>query len=169
MAKSGSANPPGPLLKNTPVPERELSPVRERRPSVRERGLKAVTAEPSPGSMVWAAYAAAYRKRYRVEPLRNAKVNGQCLQLVKQLGTEIAVAVVAYYVTRDDAFYNAKCHPIGLCLQDAQKLLTEQSNGVRRTNRDAQRLETESHNDRVIAEYLQKEAEQTSMPVEVVP
>lgn len=163
LARRGSANPPGPLWESSLVPERKISLVREREPSVRERAK----AKPT-GAPVWEAYAAAYLKRYKVEPIRNAKINGQCLQLVKQLGTEIAQSLVAYYLTRDDSFYNGKCHPIGLCLLDAQKLLTEQSSGVRRTQRDAMRLETASHNDRVCEEYLQKQAEQTAIPVEVL-
>lgn len=108
---------------------------------------------PATGGAVWSTYAEHYRKRYGVEPLRNAKVNSQCQQLAKQLG-ERAAAVVAYFLTRGDAFYVHSAHPIGVCLQQAQKLCTEMTRGNILTMTAARRMEREEETDRVIREYI---------------
>ncbi|HEQ0000442.1 TPA: helix-turn-helix domain-containing protein [Pseudomonas aeruginosa] len=67
---------------------------------------------------VWAAYRAAYEARWRVQPVRNAKVNSQVKQLVAALGAE-APAVAAFFVGLDDKFLVDSCHEFGLLLAKA--------------------------------------------------
>ncbi|MFF6481231.1 helix-turn-helix domain-containing protein [Pseudomonas aeruginosa] len=67
---------------------------------------------------VWAAYRAAYEARWRVQPVRNAKVNSQVKQLVAALGSE-APAVAAFFVGLDDKFLVDSCHDFGLLLAKA--------------------------------------------------
>lgn len=85
--------------------------------------------DPAPTTVVWLTYSRAYHKRYGVEPVRNAKVNGQLSQLVSQLGAEEAIDVAAFYLTHDGAFYKQQAHEVGLMLRDAQKLRTELRTG----------------------------------------
>lgn len=77
---------------------------------------------------IWASYVMAYQNRWGREPVRNATVNGQVAQLGKRLGEE-AIEVVKFYVEHNDSFYVKNCHPIGLCLKQAEGLRTQWANG----------------------------------------
>ena len=74
---------------------------------------------------VWVAYSTAYKIRYGVDPIRNAMVNGQLSKFIDRVGEEEAPAIAAYYVRHDAAFYITKGHPVGLMLNDSEKLRME--------------------------------------------
>jgi hypothetical protein len=73
---------------------------------------------------IWTAYAEAYEARYSIEPVRNAKVQGQISQLGKRLGSE-AAAVAAFYVGHPGAYYVRTGHAVDALLRDAEKLRME--------------------------------------------
>lgn len=77
------------------------------------------------GSRVWDAYEAAYFLRYGQKPVRNAKTNGQCSQLVGRLGANVAIAVVRFFLTHDNRWYVQSIHALGCCLKDAEGLHTQ--------------------------------------------
>ncbi len=85
---------------------------------------------------IWEAYQAAYRNRYGTDPVRNATVNSQIASLAKRLGEE-ALEVVAFYLAHNKGFYLEKCHPIGLCLADAESLRTQWARGRAITKTEA--------------------------------
>lgn len=101
------------------------------------------TSEPV-GSDVWSAYETSYRARYGVSPVRNAKVNAQCAQLVKRLGGDAAVGVVRFYVGHQNAFYVQKAHALGLCLADAEALHTQWKNNTTITRSSASHADKNS-------------------------
>lgn len=80
---------------------------------------------PTPTAETWAAYVAAYHERYGVDPVRNAKVNGQLANLVGQLGQENAPPVAAFYLTLNRSYFVAKKHAVGPLVQNAESLHTE--------------------------------------------
>lgn len=82
------------------------------------------TRPPTATGETWTAYCGAYQTRYGVEPVRNAKVNGQLAQLVGRLGDE-APAVAAAFVAHNNGLYVSAMHPTDLLLRDAEKLRTE--------------------------------------------
>ena len=85
-------------------------------------------APPKPETLTgatWAAYADAYERRYGVEPLRNAKVNGQLAQFLGRIPHDEAPGVAEFYVGHQQAFYVAKGHAVDYLLRDAEKLRTE--------------------------------------------
>lgn len=85
--------------------------------------------EPTPGSQVWAAYQGSYFARYAVAPVRNAKTNRNCCDLVKRLGLGPAIDVVRFYLSHQGSFYVQKSHALGLCLADCESLHTQMMNG----------------------------------------
>jgi hypothetical protein len=89
---------------------------------------------------VWGAYSTAYLARYGVEPVRNATVNGQLAQVVSRLGEEAAF-VAEFYLSHRNRFYVEKMHPVGLLLQDAEKLRTEWATGRQTTATQAQQAD----------------------------
>jgi len=100
--------------------------------------------------LTWAAYRDAYAKRYKVDPIRNAKVNGQIKQLVKRLGKE-SPEVAAFFLTHGNSYYITKCHAIGILLADAEKLRTEWATGTKITTTHARQLDKSQTNQDQIA------------------
>ncbi len=85
---------------------------------------------PAPTAATWTAYCDGYRERYGVDPVRNAKVNGQLAQLVGRLGVD-SPSVAAFFVALQDQFYVKQMHPVDLLLRDAEKLRTQWATGRR--------------------------------------
>jgi len=71
-------------------------------------------------------------ERYGVDPVRNAKVNGQLAQFVARLGVD-SPQVAAFFVGLQDQFYVKQMHPVDLLLRDAEKLRTRWATGKRST------------------------------------
>ena len=86
---------------------------------------------------VWTAYREAYEHRYDSRPVRNARVNGQLVNLIKRLGAAEAPAVARHYVGSNATLYVRSGHAIDLLLRDAEKLRTEWATGRRIMERDA--------------------------------
>lgn len=100
--------------------------------TLKPQNLAPAEADATPGALVWALYENAYRERYKVEPVRNAKNNALCKQLVQRLGKE-APLVAEFYVQHSAQFYVVKGHPLSLLVADAEKLRTEWATGQKIT------------------------------------
>lgn len=81
----------------------------------------------------WEAYSAAYKQRYGILPVRNARVNAQLAQFVQRVPIDEAPLVAAFYVQSNNRWYVSKGHDIGSLLADAEKLRTETVTGERMT------------------------------------
>lgn len=112
-------------------------------------------------SLTWNAYSTAYRDRYGVDPVRNAKVNAQLSQFVDRLGVEDAPLVAAWYVAHNAAWYVTKGHTVAALLADAEKLRTEWASGRRTTQTQARQADRKQHHlgiaEQLIAENRVKE------------
>lgn len=105
------------------VPEPETNqPSKTFTAGAEKRGAAAAESETGP---TWAAYAEAYRQRYGVDPVRNAKVNSQLGQFVKRVPAADAPAIAAFYVRHPRRQYVEKQHSVGLMLIDAEGLATQ--------------------------------------------
>ena len=90
---------------------------------------------PNPANAeTWQAYRAAYLQAYGVEPLRNAKVNGQIANFVKLVGEDKAPHVAAFYVSHPNHWYRTKGHDFGTLLANAQALATDWQRNTRTTS-----------------------------------
>lgn len=78
----------------------------------------------APTTSTWNAYAAAFFERYKVEPIRNATVNGQLSQLVARVGAKDAPELAAWYVrhAHRHRVYAETHHKVGLLLRDCESL-----------------------------------------------
>lgn len=85
----------------------------------------AVAVDPPPESATWESYATAYRERYRVDPVSNAKVRSQISQFCRRIPRDEAPSVAAFYVGLNKAFYVQSGHPVGPLLQDCESLRTQ--------------------------------------------
>lgn len=86
---------------------------------------------------VWDAYSKAYAEKYGVQPVRNAKVNGQLAQFVSRLGADESPGVARSYVASRNGLYVASKHCVDLLLRDCEKLRTEWATGNVGHQRDA--------------------------------
>lgn len=103
-----------------------------------------VPKEKTEGSLVWESYAAAYEKRYGANPVRNAKTNALCVQLVKRLGAD-AGDVAGFYLTHNAQWYVTHLHQLEYCVKDAEKLHVEWRKGRQMTvtlARDTERVQS---------------------------
>jgi len=98
-----------------PVPAGATAP-----PAAGKNGARGPKSGPA-----WESYAAAYLRRYDVEPVRNASVNAHLCKLVDRLGAEEAPHVAAWYVEHPDALYVRSGHCTELLVRDAAKLRTQ--------------------------------------------
>lgn len=94
----------------------------------------------------WAAYRQAYLDRYGVEPLRNAKVNGQIAQFVRTVGAEDAPKLAAFYLAHNGGFFVQRRHDFGLLLQSAQQIRTDWLRGEQMTTTRARQTENTQSN-----------------------
>ncbi len=82
-------------------------------------GAKAPTVD------TWNSYSAAYFQRYGVEPVRNAKVNGQLSKFLQRIPKDEAPEVAAYFLHHNNSYYIRCGHSVDCLLKDAEKLRTE--------------------------------------------
>lgn len=95
---------------------------------------------------VWANYAFAFRKRYNVWPVWNARTAGQLGQLVDRLGQDAAPKVAAYYLTIADARLITEQHSVNLLLARAEALHTQWATGRRVNGTTARQQERTAAN-----------------------
>lgn len=94
----------------------------------------------------WANYAFAFRKRYNVWPVWNARTAGQLAQLVDRLGQDAAPKVAAYYLTIADARLITEQHSVNLLLARAEALHTQWATGRRVNGTTARQQERTAAN-----------------------
>ena len=113
------------------APPLELEPVADKPPMT----AKPKSNTPNPANTeTWQAYRAAYLQAYGVEPLRNAKVNGQIANFVKLVGEDKAPHIAAFYVSHPNHWYRTKGHDFGTLLANAQTLSTDWQRNTRTTS-----------------------------------
>lgn len=95
----------------------------------------------TPTAETWAAYSAAYRVRYGVEPVRNRQVNGMLANVVERLGAEEAPRVAAFYVQSNRGLYLSAKHAVNLLSKHAEALRTEWVTGHNATDTEARQAD----------------------------
>lgn len=106
-----------------------------------EKSSDGLEIEPRPSGAVWDAYREAYRSRYGEDPVRNAQVNSQIKQFVSRVPAGEAPEIARFYLSHNESYYVKRMHPVGLMLQDAEKLRTEWITGTRMTGGKAKEVE----------------------------
>lgn len=135
------------------IPDLSGQPPAEGSPPPKAKRLPKVAKEPAPTTAVWDSYAAAYRRRYSTDPVRNAMVNGQLAQVVSRIGPD-AAPVAEFYLGHKNRFYVEKMHPVGLLLSDAEKLRTEWFTGRQVTQTQATQADRTQANFNAFAPML---------------
>lgn len=119
-----------------------------------QKATKAVEKVPF-GKPVWEAYRQSFLNLYGVEPVRNAKVNRNCLDIFKRLGTD-APAVVQFYLTLTDQQFVRMNHPLGLLLMSCESIHSMWKRGKMTTSAEARKVEAHAVNSTASAAYLER-------------
>lgn len=85
--------------------------------------------QPAKTSAIWQAYGEAYRQRYNVDPLRNAKVNGMLARFMERVPVEEGPGIAGFFVRSNRGLYVSSKHCVDLLLRDAEALRTEWATG----------------------------------------
>lgn len=120
---------PDSLIPDVLIPDSETLPVAEAPAPTNIQVLKPKAKQKTDAQIAntntWDAYTIAYLERYGVEPVRNAKVNGQIAQLVQRLGADEAPQVAMFYVSINDSFFIRASHEFGLLVARAEGIRTQ--------------------------------------------
>ena len=110
----------------------------------------------------WAAYSAAYAKRYGTAPVRNASVSSRIKQFVQRIGYDESPAVAGYFVDSvTEPFVLRKVHDVGLLLSGAEGYRTQWASG-RTAGAQPNRQEAQESRNRAVAnEWLQQQGAHT--------
>lgn len=120
-------------------------------PSLPEKPKKQANPE---NISTWNAYKQAYFAKYGVEPLRNAKVNGQVASLVKSVGGDIAPVLAAYYVSHNNSWFTQKRHDFGVLLANYQQVYTDMMRNEQMTTQKARQQEKTQNMGQVANELI---------------
>jgi hypothetical protein len=104
---------------------------------------------------IWRAYSEAYRMRYGIPPIRNAKSHAQVRQLAQRIGFDEAPGLAAWFVSHDGNWYVRQGHQIGSLLADCEKLRTEWVTGRRMTATRAWQLDQTAASVGAISEAME--------------
>lgn len=109
----------------------------------------------SNSTQIFEAYKEAYERRYKVEPLRNAKVNTICAQIAQQVGIEDGQAIMHFYLQQNVAWYVQKSHALEYALKDLQALRTNMLNNKAMSSREAQKVDVQQAQKNALQNYLE--------------
>lgn len=126
------------------------------RPRAKRNAGSNVTVTQTPTNATWEAYADAYKRRYGVEPVRNASVNGQLAGFVGRLGAEEAPQVAAFYVSLNRGLYLSARHAVPLMVKHAEALRTEWVTGQSMTDTQARMADRTQTNANVWGKLIQE-------------
>ena len=144
------------LLKPDPEPEfRSLKPEPRRLTS-----SEAPQNGASAGSKAWEGYCTAYRRRYGVDPVRNAKINGQLANFVRRVPAAEAPLIAAFYVESNTADYVRAGHSIDRLLFNAEKLRTEWATGRRITETAARQGDRTENMGQIARDLIAKHSQE---------
>lgn len=120
--KKATARVHGPLAEVPVISETSTEPLQRESngPLTKERPLS---------TEIFLQYAAAYKLRYGVFPVRNAKINGMLGKYMQRVPHAEAPEVAAFYVAHNRGLYVSASHPIDLLLRDAESLRMEWATG----------------------------------------
>lgn len=110
-------------------------------PTLVTNGFQKKSQNKSVNRTVWEAFNIAYLDRYKVEPVRNAKVNSAIAQFVARIGEADAPHIATFFVLHNDSFYVRNMHAFSLALRDAESLRTQWLKGQAITGADVRRFE----------------------------
>lgn len=131
---------------------------------------RAKVKEPTPGSLIWEAYAEKYRLIYNAEPLRDAQANTQCKRLHEKFGKDAIPVVLFYLDCQANPYFRAR-HPLDLLVSHRSQFYTDWQKGQTVTQAEARRVDRQQAQGevyrRVIEKFEREEAAERAAAMQV--
>lgn len=129
-----------------PVRAARKASAKQRLPVAAARVLKATPSQVQleHHQAAWAAYSEAYRERYGVDPVRNARVNSLVKQFVARIGAEESPGVLRFFCEHSNQHYTLKMHALNVALVDAEALRSQWKTGQKVTATKARQEDVQS-------------------------
>jgi hypothetical protein len=105
------------IVNEMPYPQKtRKQPRGEKKGDEKGKGL------PTPVTEAWQAYSEAFRGKFGVDPIRNARVMGQMKHFIDRVGQADAPNILRFYLQQHDRWTVQNGHTVGVALQQAEKL-----------------------------------------------
>lgn len=108
---------------------------------------------PTPVTEAWRAYSEAFRGKYGVPPICNAKVMGQVKQFIERVGATDAPDILRFYLQQHDRWTVQNGHTVGVALQQAEKLAAGYRGARLMTEKEARRIDEKQTTQNILEEY----------------
>lgn len=107
----------------------------------------------TPITEAWQAYLEAFRGKYGVDPIRNARVMGQVKQFIDRVGQADAPDVLRFYLQQHDRWTVQNGHTMGVALQQAEKLAAGYRGAKMMTEKEARRIDEKQTTANILEAY----------------
>jgi hypothetical protein len=105
------------IVNEMPYPQKtRKQPRGEKKGDEKGKGL------PTPVTEAWQAYSEAFRGKFGVDPIRNARVMGQMKHFIDRVGQADAPNILRFYLQQHDRWTVQNGHTVAVALQQAEKL-----------------------------------------------
>ena len=117
-----------------------------------QSNMKATT----PGSRLFDAYSDAYLLAYGEAPVRNARQNSHCAQIVKRLGEDAAILTAQFYLTHRKKWYVENGHSLSALTKDCETLDVQRRKGQMMTDTLSRQIDKDSALDDVFRRFNER-------------
>ncbi len=112
--------------------------------------------ETTPSGIFWKHYARYYELRWKVDPARNAMVNGMIRNIIVRIPQEDHQRLIHFFINQNDSWYLKEMHHLRCLLKDCEMLLTRMKSGAVITTGKARMMENASDNLNEAEKFMQK-------------
>jgi hypothetical protein len=112
--------------------------------------------EESRSGIFWKSYSNAYFEKYKVQPERNAMINGMVANICNRVPIEDLESLGSAYLKQNDSWYLREMHHVRCLVKDCEILLTRMKSKVVMTIGKAQETERAAMNFNEAKSYLEK-------------
>jgi len=135
------------------LPKKQSEPKHAERTALTKQKAPVGKDQASPISKAWGAYSEAFKAKYGVEPIRNAKVMGQLKQFIERVGQNDAPDILRFYLQQHDRWTVQNGHTVGIALHQAEKLAAGFRGAKMMTEKEARRIDEKQTTQNILEAY----------------
>lgn len=103
----------------------------------------------------WPTYCESFRAKYKVEPERNAMINGMISSIKKRVSSDDLQNLIVFFLQQNDSWYLREMHHVRCLVKDCELLLTRMKSKVFISKSKANEIERQSDNLNESQRFLQ--------------
>jgi hypothetical protein len=153
IADDLSVTAPDEVIEAEIVDEMPYAKKTRKQPRGEKKAVKKDKGLPTPVTEAWRAYLEAFRGKYGVDPIRNARVMGQVKQFIDRVGQADAPDILRFYLQQHDRWTVQNGHTVGVALQQAEKLAAGYRGAKMMTEKEARRIDEKQTTANILEAY----------------